>query len=232
MQSKERIWLLGSGPTLVDTPWDLMKNEVTFAMNKIHLIYKYTDWRPSMYFKVDHNTVDLTHKEEIMIHAGLGIPMWLWDQFRTGYPEGHPNYDIMPDGVGELPNTTWIPRCKNSWAQARNRSKRCKGWHFPQLCTSWTGISTMIQIAVQLGYKSIYLLGCDLGYTPDARKNHFTPDYTKDLRDKSEMDNYNMLHAHKVADICSPVPIYNASPGGYLEVYPRVDMYEVLNGGS
>jgi hypothetical protein len=44
------------------------------------------------------------------------------------------------------------------------------------------------------------------------------------------MDNENMNQAHMVARRSSPVPIYNATLGGKLEVHPRVDFFEVLNG--
>jgi len=67
-----------------------------------------------------------------------------------------------------------------------------------------------------------------LGYTPDVNKNHAIPNYTKDQRDKSEMDNRNMTHLHEMAKRCCPVPIYNATVGGSLEVYPRVDIHELL----
>ncbi len=42
--------------------------------------------------------------------------------------------------------------------------KSMQEWHLPTLCTGLTGMSTMIQLAVVLGYDEIYLLGCDLGY--------------------------------------------------------------------
>lgn len=88
----------------------------------------------------------------------------------------------------------------------------------------------MIQIAAdRLKYDEIYLLGCDLGYTSNVNDNHAIPAYTTDKRDKSEMDNGNMLHLHKMAKRCCPVPIYNATVGGELEVYERVNIWELLN---
>jgi len=38
-----------------------------------------------------------------------------------------------------------------------------------------------------------------------------------------------MVQVHTVAKRSSPVPIYNATIGGNLEVYPRVNMLDVLN---
>lgn len=88
----------------------------------------------------------------------------------------------------------------------------------------------MIQLGVMLGYSEIYLLGCDLGYTPDRTKNHAIAEYTNDASDKSVMDNGNMTALHQMAKRCSPIPIYNAGIDGKLEAYERVDMMKILKG--
>lgn len=224
-----RIFLVGSGPSLAQTPMDLLIGEHCMAMNKIGRIVEYHGWkwRPTHYFKIDINTVDHSHKDEIMWAVDNECQMFLWEQLREGYSKNHINYEIIPEGLGELPRTTWIKKCKHTPYQHGNY-KAAQSWHFPEICTAYGGMSSMIQIAVLLGYTEIYLLGCDLGYTPDVNQNHAIPNYTKDRRDKSDMDNGNMLALHKMAKRCSPIPIYNATIGGYLEVYPRVDLMEVL----
>jgi hypothetical protein len=58
--------------------------------------------------------------------------------------------------------------------------------------------------------------------------NHAIPHYTKDLRDKSVMDNGNMTTLHKMAKRCCPVPIYNCTIGGSLEIYERRKLEDVL----
>ena len=224
-----RIFLVGSGPSLKETPLDELANEDVMVMNKFGFMADYHGWalEPKYYFKIDHNTVDMTHKEEIEWAHRNCKHLFLWEMFKTGYPEGHINKDTMPDGVGDLPNTTWIKKCKCSNYQWDN-VKAVTAWHLPELCTAFGGMSTMIQIAVVLGYSEIYLLGCDLGYTPDPAKNHAIPNYTTDKRNKVEMDNGNMLALHKMAKRCSPVPIFNAGINGYLEVHPRVDLMDIL----
>jgi hypothetical protein len=225
-----RIFLVGSGPSLKNTPMELLKDEDLFVMNKFGWMDEYHGWglKPKYYLKIDHNSIDRTQVEEIGWAAKNCQKLFLWEQFRTGYKVGHSNYEDMPEGVGNLPgvNVQWIQRCKDSVYQAGNW-KATQSWHLPSLCTAFGGMSTMIQIA-SMEYDEIYLLGCDLGYTSTMSLNHAIPFYTKDLRDKSEMDNRNMLHLHEMARRCSPVPIYNATVGGVLEVYPRVNLLEVL----
>ena len=84
-----------------------------------------------------------------------------------------------------------------------------------------------MQIAAVNGATEINLLGCDL-YVPDYRQNFFTPNYTDDQRPRDVLDNTNMIQVHTVAKRSSPIPIYNCTFGGKLEVHPRRDFYEVL----
>lgn len=225
MNSLNKIYLVGSGPSLKNTQMHKLKDQDVMVMNKFGRMDKYHGWglRPKYYFKIDHNTVDMSHKEEIEWGLNNCEQLFLWEQFKTGYPAKHPNVDTMPDGVGEIPNTTWIKKCKHSAYQWDNW-KAVKEWHLPEYCTAFGGMSVMIQIAVSLGYDEIYLLGCDLGYTPSVDLNHAIPAYTNDKRDKSEMDTGNMLTLHKMAKRCSPVPIYNATVGGELDIYERISL--------
>ncbi len=223
-----RIWLIGSGPSLAKQDLNLLKDEDVMVMNKYGRMAEYHNWkiRPKYYYKTDHNTVDMSHKEEIEWGYRNCEHPYLWEMFRYGYPDGHPNKETLPDGVGNLPNTTWIKKCDHSIYQAGN-SKAPTEWH-EGFCTSFTGMSTMIQIANALGYAEIILLGCDLGYTDDVNKNHAIPNYTSDKRDKSEMDDRNMLAAHIMANKCSKAKIYDASLG-FLDVHSHVLFKEVLN---
>jgi len=225
MTTLNKIYLVGSGPSLKETPIDDLDGDI-FTMNKWGRIASQLGFtkKPKYYLKIDHNTVDMCHKEEIQWAVENCEHLFLWEQFKTGYPKGHPNFDTMPDGVGELANTTWLKKCKHTPYQWDNTIKAVQSWHLPELCTAFGGMSTMIQIASTLGYDEIHLLGCDLGYTNDVNKNHAIPAYTKDKRDKSEMDDGNMTTLHKMAKRCCPIPIFNATIGGKLEVYPRVSL--------
>ena len=85
----------------------------------------------------------------------------------------------------------------------------------------------MMQLAVLEGATEIYIVGADL-YIPDYRKNFLIENYTDDQRPRDTLDNENMTQVHRVARRSSPVPIYNATIGGALEVHPRVNFFDVL----
>jgi len=220
-----RHWVIGNGKSLLDTPLHLLKNEVTWGMNRINLFYDKTDWRPTNYLMVDYNQQNPRNYWKDSIRAHWNTPKWLWDGFRSG----HKLFSEL-DPIGEVPKTTWIERCnKHHYYMADNHMKRAESWHFPTLCTAFSGIGTVLQLAVLNGATEIYLLGCDL-YEADYRNNFFTPNYTDDQRPRDILDNTNMTHVHRVAKRSSPVPIYNCTVGGKLEVYERKDIYEVLDG--
>lgn len=226
----DRWFVLGNGPSLNDTPLDKLIGENTIGMNRIHLMYDKTEWRPTIYMKIDYNPY---LKDEWMynvnLHLDMGIKCYLWEALRDGFPEGHPNHDILPEGVGEHENAVWVPHCEHKWYHYDN-VKAVKEWHLPEICTAYSTISVAMQIAVLEGADEIYLLGCDLGLTEG--EHHFTDDYFPEEaidREISQTTENNFIAAHKMALRSCPVPIYNATVGGYLELYPRIDIHEVLS---
>lgn len=221
-----RHWIIANGSSLNKTPLELLKNEVTWGMNRIHLHYPKTSWRPTYYLMVDWNQQNPHNYWYDCINAHRDIPKWLWRGFRDGdrrFP------DLEP--IGEVENTNWIERCKkHHYYMGDNHMKRAESWHLPEICTAFSGIGAVMQLAYLNGATEIYLVGADLYVGGDYSKNFFTPDYANDPRDRSEIDNINMTQVHRVASRSCPVPIYNATIGGSLEVHKRVDFYEVLNG--
>lgn len=173
------------------------------ALNAIDLIYEKTDWRPTYYFCMDVNPND-SHKWDA-IRNNLGCKkLFLWDGFKHKFN-------------GE--NIEWLPRCKKHHPFPVESRNALQEWHLPTICTAHGSMSPMMQLAVAMGYDEIYLVGVDLFA---AKKDHFDPRYPAYC--KWEERNKIETHIHTVAKRSSPVPIYNATIGGRLEIYPRVDI--------
>jgi hypothetical protein len=85
-------------------------------------------------------------------------------------------------------------------------------WHLPDICAYGTVVNIAMQIAVRDGAQKIYLLGCDLG------DEHFYDE---------KFDDQVAYKAHAIAAQSCPVPIFNATPGGRLDVYPRVKIEDL-----
>lgn len=218
----KNVVIVANGPSLNRTPLlELSKNFDMIAMNRINLIYDRTEWRPDFYFMVDMNMQNTPGYYFDSIMAHYDTPKYLWDAMRDGTAQ-------FP-GVGDIPKTVWIPRCqKHHYYMYNNVDKRVKHWHLPEICTGIGGLSAMMQIAVLMGYEAIYLVGCDLGYKADGKANHFDPEYTQDSRDRAKFDNEAMIYLHEMAKRNSPIPIYNATSGGNLEVHKRVAVRDLI----
>ena len=227
-----RIFVVGSGPSLSKVPINDMKGEDFFVLNKACDIWKKLGFtvKPKYYFKQDYNYYDRHEwKEHVYWALENCEKLFLWEQLRTGYKVGHPNYDTMPDGVGNLTgyNVQWFNKCLEHSPYQTGNPKAAQSWHLPKLCTAFGSMNPILQLA-SMEYDEIYLLGCDLGYSKDKEENHAVKEYDTDPRDKSQQDAKNMLNIHQIARRSSPVPIYNATPGGHLEVYKRVKLEDIL----
>lgn len=207
-----RCFIVGNGPSLAFTPVDRLAGEITFACNRINLIYPFTDWRPSFYVRVETpNDDDVTDFwNDCREHIEMGVQC------------------IFPSAwkkeLGDHSNIEWVNSCHHYKYPAEHK-KAPREWHLPMLCDFGGAIACCIQLAVMKDFDEIYLLGCDLGYT--GRQDHFY-DSSKERRQPPEMANAIMLHAHRIAKLCSHIPIYNATIGGELEIYPRVNIYDLL----
>lgn len=211
-----RIFILGNGSSLNKTPLRLLENEKTMGVNKIGKIFS-----PSYYVKIDYSQFDGDNwKDEVL--PMLDRPCLLWDVFRDGVQEyGKPFYDSIPEGIGEQINATWVSRCEH------HGNKGYQGrWHEP-FCTANNSIVTMVQWAEKLGYDEIYLVGCDGEFT-DGVTDHFMPYYKSVDSGYAERNNSCINNAHKIIKESCSAPIYNATIGGSIEVYPRVNIYELL----
>lgn len=213
--------MIGNGPSLKMMDLDLLKPEVTFATNRIYRAYKDGGWRPTYYVRMEsthenrvadaHDLTQIRHPCTMYLHKGLKrvVP---WDL-------------LDPTTKVEFFHT-----CQHGWPY--HDDKEAPDWHLDKgihsICNFGTSVHAAMQIAVVLGYDPIYLLGCDLGFIQGG-ENHFVPGYSDGfiLRPAEDV-NRDAYSAHKAAARCSPVPIYNATKGGYLDMYPRVRMEDVL----
>lgn len=199
-----RHWIIGNGPSLKQTPLHLLRKETTWGMNAIHLL----PFSPTYYFCMDVNEEQADWRD--MIRANLKSHTFLWEGWK----------DVFQGSI------TWLARCKrHHFYAADNGAKRAEAWHLPELCTAFGSMYVVLQLAILAGATEIYLVGCDLF---NGINDHFDGNYPAfvDQLGRNQIE----THIHTVAKRSSPVPIYNATIGGSLEIYPRVDLLEVLKG--
>lgn len=135
--------------------------------------------------------------------------------------------------------------CKEYWEKERNDSYKI------HVVTSGSGIDfseeieqkiyggygsngtvtyVCIQLAVYMGFSEIYLLGVDCNYVIGSKNNHFVVEEEEDHKDHREDSMIKAYeYAKKYAD-AHGIKIYNATRGGMLEVFERVDFDSLFEG--
>ena len=211
-----RAFIVGNGKSLNQTNLNLMKGEVSFGVNGIAGIYPYTDWRPTHYVRAEEASTGAdptAYNLDMKIHRDLGCEIWANEYFLRG------TEDIHESGLYRQ-----IRSCAH-YAMHFNDPDTPHLYHLPRLCTFGSSVNVAIQIA--LGIKNVdevYLVGCDMGYK-DGEVNHFSKEYTSsvgEMRD-ARLNELDILAAHMVCARTFPNRIFNATIGGSLEVYERVD---------
>jgi len=155
----ERIFLIGNGPSLNNTPLELLKNEYSMGFNKIHKIYTDTEWRPSFYVNgcsLEQNI----RSTEFWETVNIGIPCFFY-QRDSKYLPGKNNIFVLNDKKIQNYNSdvektkldvSNITGFENIWS---DDISEC-------IYRYNTTIFPGMQIAYYMGFSEIYLVGCDL----------------------------------------------------------------------
>lgn len=218
----ERIWVIGNGPSLIDTDLSYLKNEVTIGTNSIFLN------RDQMGFDVTHYVVEdyLVAEDRVNDISGLhGPTKWFGNYLRYCLPD-------MQDAL-------WMNVCVDyrdtpGWPKfSRDLSRMAYvGGTVTYLC---------IQLAYYLGAAEVVLVGVDHSYVVEDEElpvsgntivserddqNHFHPDYFGKGKRWHLPRVDRMERAYERARevfVDDGRRIVNATKGGRLEVFPRVD---------
>lgn len=227
---RSRCFIIGNGPSINETDLDLLIDEVTFGVNCIFLKFTETAFRPTLYVVEDHLVAE-DRCDEINALAG---PVKLFPIY-TAYC------------LDEGPNTVFFnhrprPSYPHSFDFSTDASK-----------VTYAGCTvtfTCMQLAFYLGFKEIYLVGVDHHYEipTDVKQqdsygtqildmsshdpNHFHPEYFGKGRrwhdPQVEKTTQAFTEALRVTR-ARGVQILNATIGGKLEVFPRVDYYSLFD---
>lgn len=208
--ARKRAIIVGNGPSLHKTPLEKLQG-ATWGVNRINLIYPHTSWRPDYYVRVE--TINDDDPTDFWSDVHLHIDMGTYCFF--------PRWELM---LGEHDHVHYFTHCHHYMFPA-GHEKSPREWHLPQPCDFGTVVTTAMQLAVMEGFKEIYLVGCDLGY--DSKTPHFY-DSSQEKRRTAAETHASLMQAHENAKKSCPIPIYNATIGGDLEIYPRVDIEELF----
>lgn len=217
MHSNEICFIIGNGPSLSYEDLDVLhKNKVvTFAFNRIYLIFDKTKWRPDYYISQD---------EKILIRSVDQI-----NDMNLDYKFIPLNYKYYFDvDIKGAKYFKIIPSEKGKYHFSDDISK--------YVGNSGTVVFTATQLASYMGFKKIYLIGVDHSFNKyrndngdilidKKSKDYFIDDYNKDKNDlyipNLDESTRTFLEMKKCCE-ARGIEVYNATRGGKLEVFPRV----------
>jgi|GEM_PF-288369 hypothetical protein len=219
-----RAFVIGNGPSLKATDLDKLQNEITIGSNGLFLMFEQTSFRPTFYAVEDWLVAEdrataINRLQGIIKLFPADLAHHLTRDDDTVYVDFTRQYDGFPRFSDRLDKQAY-----------------------------WGGTVTFfgLQIAYYLGIREIYLLGVDHDYAAKSSKdeqehnvitsrtldiNHFDPDYFGPGYRWHDPDIERMERAYIGAKEfldsqgCSAS---NATVGGKLEVFPRVDLDKVL----
>lgn len=216
----KRCFIIGTGPSLTVDDLEKLKNEYTFGTNRIYELFNQTDWRPTFYVNQD---AELIKKFSERIKEVPSKYMFLPIDFMDLFNDDRIHYFV-------LKHKDYYPK-KAPFSTDVSK----------YLSQGFTVTYGAIQIAAYLGFKEMYLIGIDHNYSisRDAKGNvikneaeHNYPKGMKDLINKGNLPRVlETTIAYETAERISrqlKFRIYNATRGGKLEAFERVELDEIF----
>ena len=235
----KRVFLVANGPSLKQTNLDLLKDEISIAMNRIPLIYPDNPlWRPTYYLFSSTN----------VRHPAWG-PAWtnsvrqaVSDPSTTSFIASMFKQYIDP--IGAFPQIKWFDQMSEQKPTPNGDILEvCFSKNVVQrIDKSGTTMNLALQLSYHMGFSEIVFVGADLGWAGDRGStndpNHFDKSYRADIApEKIYKINNQMRNVHSLAyknfserDI--QVSFYNASKKTVLDVYPIIDFESYAKDGS
>lgn len=222
-----RAFIIGNGPSLAPADLSCLKDEITFAANKIYLLYDQTDFRPTYYTCVDlifiENHFDLVNQ----LSGPKFFPTWA-EQYISKTEE-----HFFFKELGRPINKGFLPLFSKDSSEG--------------LYGGYTVTYNSIQIAWYMGIREIYLIGMDHTYNLPEHKivheqygevfvnngeiNHFCDGYREQGEPWSiPRPEFQEIAFEKAKETFLEAGggIYNCTRGGQLDIFPRKELEEVL----
>lgn len=212
----KRAFVIGNGPSLTVDDLNMLKNEITFASNGIFGLYGKTNWRPTYYVSQDLNVIESFYKDLPFV-IGESETCFLVDK-------GFYSSDVRnAENVCRFLLRIYVNDDKEFDFSADIGKEVFEGY---------TVTYSMLQLAAYMGIEEIYLLGIDNNCVSNADKN----DHAEGIA-QFDLENVNkpriresdraFMYAKEFSNR-NGFKIYNATRGGKLEVFDRVEFEQLF----
>jgi hypothetical protein len=227
----ERCFILGNGPSLRHTDLTPLADEVTFGVNGIFYMTWQCGFTPTYYVVEDNHVFEDNLTRVNNVDA---VARFFPSKYRPIIEPVPDTYFLPTDWSYYWASSEWYEKPRFSHDVAR------------VIYAGQTVTFLNLQLAAYMGFAEIYLVGVDFDYTippaatiegqsitsADDDPNHFHPDYFGKGKKwhLPKLDNVGaaMVCARQGVEVAGAT-IFNATLGGKLEVFPRVDYGTVVN---
>lgn len=216
----ERCFIIATGPSLEINDIIKLKNEKTIGINTIFKLFTKTDWRPSYYVMTDPTLHRNLYRQNDLDINSFAEKYCILNAL---------NKDIIQGEKIIMVNCCWLDHIYHYGKSEKFR-------YNPNLLFGvydyYSVTQECIVYAMYMGFKEIYLLGVDNDYT--GKHQHFEStqgeaniEYEK-AKVMQKMNDIGYEYIKLIANQ-KGVKIFNATRGGKLEVFRRVDLDMILN---
>lgn len=213
----KRCFIICNGPSLNKIDFSLLKNEITIGMNRIYLMKNQNGFEPTYLACVDKKSQIAQFSEDL---DNLTIPCFFNFEMRKFFSKKDNQMFIQG---------RFSPKFQTDCSKLLGNGKSVT--------------YSAMQLAFYMGFQEVYVIGKDHSYNTTEKagvgikatgneENHFIKGYYKpgmnwDAPDyRAEEFNYQLA---REAFVKAGRTIKNATIGGKLEVFERVDFYSLFN---
>ena len=212
----QRAFIIGNGPSLKNTDLSKLRDEFTFGMNRIYLMFPELGFTTTYLCVVNNLVIEQTASDL----AALDLPKFLaW--------RSHRHFAQLPLTNHHLPTFLYTSYTTPKFS----KDVRGRVWE------GATVTNVTLQLAFHMGFQQVILIGVDHNYTAAGKPNttvtsqgddpnHFSPVYFgKGFRwqlpdlETSEMGYHMARQAYEAAGR----EVLDATVGGKLTILPKVD---------
>ncbi|MGP1586910.1 MAG: 6-hydroxymethylpterin diphosphokinase MptE-like protein [Treponemataceae bacterium] len=222
----KRAFLIGNGPSLDIKDLNKLNNDLSYGCNNLIEIMKKHNWKPSFFYFEDpvfiKNYLNTKEKIEYLSNSCVLIFSNIISNIFDEYKDCFSNLYFFTCNRYTLKKPSISENIVNG------------------LNAGGTSLFSMLQILIYMGIKEIYLIGVDFSFNKELSSdgkltvNEKIKNHAEGMNQANEGIYYvdHILEGWKAAKRYADthgIKIYNATRGGKLEVFPRVDFDTLFN---
>lgn len=215
----QRCFITCTGPSLQIDDLEKLEKEFTIGVNTIFLAFRNTNWRPTYYAIVDAYIAQKYENDYDMD----------FEKFCTR--------EVFLNSYVKAKKSKRIHKCHIDFINHTKYNLKNNKLHIDEdiathIIDCFTVTNMAISIAIYMGFSEIYIIGADCNF--EGEKLHFTPNQFDPVGAKKGRLGLNVARsisgymAMKHFADKKGVRIFNATRGGHLEVFERVNFDDLF----